>query len=161
MLYQSKLQSGGGENILRVLFSRGKKQRSRCPPLPPSLPPLGMERDTPPRPALQAKHSLEKSCPPSPSPLRKKEGWPGAPYLAELPRFYILLLPFVKFQMETSNISRGNQPNIGQRVKSKRMAELSLSPSAPSTRASTYIYTYTLYIYIYMYILNGKRKKKS
>lgn len=61
--------------------------------------------------------------------------------------------------METSNISRGNQPNIGQRVKSKRMAEL-LSPSASSTLASTYIYTYT-FIYIYMYVLNGKGEKKS
>lgn len=89
----------------------------------------------------------------------KKEGWPGAPYLAELPRFYILLLPFVKFQMETSNISRGNQPNIGQRVKSKRMAELALPPLPPLLPLHIYIHTH-LYIYIYMYIFNRKGKKK-
>lgn len=97
--------------------------------------------------------------PPSPSPPMKKEGWPGAPYLAELPRFYILLLPFVKFQMETSNISRGNQPNIGQRVKSKRMAELALPPLPPLLPLHIYIHTH-LYIYIYVYI-QQKREKKN
>lgn len=100
--------------------SRGKSRgvgAHRCPH--PRLP-WGWRRP----PCAPGKAQPEKSRSPSPSPPWKKEGWPGAPYLAELPRFYILLLPFVKFQMETSNISRGNQPNIGQCVKSKRMAEL-------------------------------------
>lgn len=146
-LYQSKSRSGRDGNILRALFP-GAKAEER---VPSAAPIAGSPGDGDRPPCAPRKAQPEKSRSLFPSPPRKKEGWPGAPYLAELPRFYILLLPFVKFQMETSNISRGNQPNIGQRVKSKRMAELSLSPSASSTPASTYIYTYT-FIYIYMCI---------
>lgn len=156
MVYQSKLQSRGDENILWVLFP-GAKAEERMPtaaPIPAS--PGDGERHPP--PALKAKRSPEKSRPPSPSPLRKKERWLGAPYLAELPRFYILLLPFVKFQMENSNISRGNQPNIGQRVKSKRMAEVSPPPLPPLLPLHIYIHTH-FYIYIYVYI-KWKREKK-
>lgn len=86
---------------------------------------------------------------PHPSPLQEKEGLSGAPYLAELPRFYILLLPFVKFQMESRDISRGNQPNIGQRVESKRQSSLSL-------HSCLYIYIYIhIYIYICIYRTGG------
>lgn len=153
-LYQSKLRSSRDEHILRVLFPGAKAEE-----WVPSAAPIAVspgDGDRP--PCAPGKAQPEKSRSPSPSPLWKKERWPGAPYLAALPRFYILLLPFVKFQMETSNISRGNQPNIGQRVKSKRMAELSLPLRFLHSRLYIYIYIH-LYIYIYMYILNGKGGK--
>lgn len=94
-------------------------------------------------PVPDARRIPEKSRPPPPSRsslLREKEGQSGGgvPYLVELPRFYILLLPFVKFQMGSSNISRGNQTNIGQRVKSKRQSSLSLR----SLHSCLYVYIY-------------------
>lgn len=130
-------EGGGVENLLRVLFLGAKSNRRWCPPMlhPP------MDGETPQRASRRSPH---------PSPPREKEGLSGAPYLAELPRFYILLLPFVKFQMESSDISRGNQPNIGQRVESKRQSSLSLS-----LHSCLYIYIY-IHIYIYMYISNGE-----
>lgn len=124
-----------------------------------------MKRDIPPPapvPALEAKRSPEKSCLPSSLPS-EEEGKGGREPLTlqSSPRFYILLLPFVKFQMETSNISRGNQPNIGQRVKSRRMAQLSLR-SPPLSPLHIYIHTH-LYIYIHVQIKwekGGKKKTK-
>lgn len=143
MLHQSKLPGGQGkkgggegENLLPGAVSRGKKQSS---------PPLPTPRDGETPGARCKAHPREvASPPPSPSPSLpakgegRAAGGGGVPYLVELPRFYILLLPFVKFQMESSNISRGNQTNIGQRVKSKRQSSLSLR----SLHSCLYVYLY-------------------
>lgn len=152
---------GGVKTSSRGCFQGQKKAEERVPTVAPIPASPGDGESSPPLHSRQSAAWRSRVSPPSsPSPPRKKEGWPGAPYLEELPRFYILLLPFVKFQMETSNISRGNQPNIGQRVKSKRMAELVLSLSLRSLHSCLYIYIYIhTYIYIYVYII-GKRGKK-
>lgn len=89
-------------NILRVLFP-GAKAGKGVPTAAPSLPPLGMERGPP--PALKAKRSPKKSCPPFSLPSHEEGRVAGSPLPCRAPQ--VLYPPSSLCQ-----IPNGNQQHI-------------------------------------------------